>query len=147
MSRKGNIKMTIELTGVQEYRDIRISSKRQFTIPKSFFDALNMEDEVQAFLLDDGIFLKPIRSVDTVYEHDVQTIVRKALEEGLSGEDLVKEIAHRINQYDRVLADRVHEFMEDMKADSGSKEDEGDLDFNGLDVFFDEEDGEASKSN
>ena len=134
--------MMNRLTGVNR-RDIKITSKRQLTIPKSYFDALNIEDEVQAYLLDDGIFLKPVRTQETLQEKDIQAIVRKVLTEGLSEEDLAKVLAHRINEYNRLLADRVHEFTEDM-TDSESDDDKGDLDLNGLDVFFDEENGEAT---
>ncbi|BCG57723.1 AbrB/MazE/SpoVT family DNA-binding domain-containing protein [Paenibacillus sp. URB8-2] len=137
--------MMNKLTGVNEYRDIKITSKRQLTIPKSYFDALNLEDEVQAYLLDDGIFLKPVRTKETLQEKDIQSIVRKTLAEGLSEEELAMELTRRINEYNRLLADRVHEFKEDM-ADLGSDDDKGDLDFNGLDVFFNEENGEASQS-
>jgi hypothetical protein len=146
ISRKGEWEMMNELSGVQEYRDIKITSKRQLTIPKSFFDALNMEDEVQAYLLEDGIFLKPIRSVETVYERDIEMIVQKAIKEGFTGQTLAKEISQRISRYDRALADRVHEFVDDMKADSGAEE-EGEVDFNGLDVFIDEENGKAPEIN
>ncbi|QTH41003.1 AbrB/MazE/SpoVT family DNA-binding domain-containing protein [Cohnella sp. LGH] len=138
--------MMNKLTGVIEFRDIKITSKRQLTIPKSYFDALNMEDEVQAYLMDDGIFLKPVRIKQTLQENDIQLIVRKTLAEGLSEEELARELSHRITAYHRLLAERVHEFMEDM-ADSGSDDEKGDLDFNGLDVFFNEEDGETSASN
>lgn len=137
--------MMNKLTGVNEYRDIKITSKRQLTIPKSYFDALNIEDEVQAYLLEDGIFLKPVRNHETLQEKDVQAIVRKVLAEGLSEEEMIKELSRRIHDYNRLLADRVHEFEEDM-ANSESDDDEGDLDFNGLDVFFHEKNGEATKS-
>ncbi|MBD2846335.1 AbrB/MazE/SpoVT family DNA-binding domain-containing protein [Paenibacillus sp. IB182496] len=128
--------MMKKLTGVNEYRDIKITSKRQLTIPKSYFDALNIEEEVHAYLLDDGIFLQPARSQETREEKDIQAIVKQVLSKGLSEEQLAEELTHRINEYRRLLKDRVQTFMEDM-ADSGSEEDEGDLDFNGLDVFFD----------
>lgn len=67
--------MMNKLTGVNEYRDIKITSKRQLTIPKSYFDALNIEDEVHAYLLEDGIFLQPVRRQESLSEKDVQAIV------------------------------------------------------------------------
>jgi len=135
------------LDGVKEYRDIKITSKRQFTIPKSFFDALNIEDEMEAYLLEDGIFLKPIHKTETIYDKDIREIIRKTMDEGLEKEEFIKELTSRISQYDRFIANRIQEFKEDMRADSESEDDEGDVDFNGLDVFFDEENGEAVKGN
>lgn len=128
---------------VLEYRDIKVTSKRQFTIPKTFFDTLKIDDTLQAFLLKDGIFLKPIQKTESIYELDIQNIIRKVREEGYSGEELDKEIAHRIAQYNRVIDRRVQGFLDDLEGGSASEEEE--VDYNGLDIFFDQEDGETSE--
>lgn len=138
--------MIKELNRVREYRDIKITSKRQLTIPKSFFDALNIEDEVEAYLLDDGIFLKPIRKRESVYDQDIQTIIQNVLSQDLPKEEMAKELTKRITEYNEFLAARVQEFKDDM-VHSESEEDEGDFDFNGLDVFFNEENGETFEKN
>jgi bifunctional DNA-binding transcriptional regulator/antitoxin component of YhaV-PrlF toxin-antitoxin module len=126
---------------VQEYRDIKITSKRQLTIPKSFFDHLGMEESVQAFLLNDGIFLKPVHKKESIYKNDIRSIIQNVIKDGYQEDEMVEEIAYRIAEYNRVLSERVQEFLNDLDVDSVS--DERDVDFNGLDIFFDEKDGET----
>lgn len=125
---------------IREYRDVKITSKRQLTIPKAFFDYLGMENTVHAVLLDDGILIKPTQK-KSVQEADVEAILQKVISEGYSGDELADEFARRVKEYNRVLDGRMNEFLNDMTSDEVSEDREGD-DFNGLDMFFDQEDGE-----
>ncbi|UOF91532.1 AbrB/MazE/SpoVT family DNA-binding domain-containing protein [Fodinisporobacter ferrooxydans] len=139
-------KIIFDLDQVQEHRDIKITSKRQLTIPKSFFDHLGVEETVQAYLLEDGIFLKPVRHrTRTVSDLDIESIVRKVISDGYTGEELAKEIAYRINEYNKQMEKRIQQFLDDMKADPESEDGEGE-DFNGLDIFFDKEDGSIAQT-
>jgi bifunctional DNA-binding transcriptional regulator/antitoxin component of YhaV-PrlF toxin-antitoxin module len=119
---------------VREYREITVTSKRQITIPKSFFDRLAIEETLVAYLLDDGIFLKPARKDDSVYAEDVEEIIRDVVREGYSGEELVAELARRLNEYNKFIERRIQEFERDLKSDSVSEDTEDE--FYGLDVFF-----------
>lgn len=144
-----NIKLIEEFgdTGnVREYRDIKITSKRQLTIPKAFFDYLALEETVHAYLLDDGIFIKPAQK-KSVQETDIEQIVQKVIKEGYSGDALANEIAYRVKKYNEMMDRHIEEFLNDMESDSVLEDDEGDVDFNGLDTLFDEENGETSETN
>jgi bifunctional DNA-binding transcriptional regulator/antitoxin component of YhaV-PrlF toxin-antitoxin module len=127
----------------REYRDIKITSKRQLTIPKAFFDYLGIEDMVHAYLFDDGILIKPAQK-RSIQEMDIETIVRKVMNEGYSGNAMADEIAHRIKQYNDAMDRRIEEFLDDMTSDE-VPEDQGD-EFNGLEMFFDQEDGETAET-
>ncbi len=129
---------------VLEFRDIKITSKRQITIPKAFFDHLGIEGTVHAYLLNDGILLKPVQK-KSIQEMDLETIVRNVINEGYTGDDLAEEIAHRVKNYNDALNRRIEEFLDDMSSDN-IPDDQGD-EFNGLDVFFDQENGETTKAN
>lgn len=131
---------------VKQYKSIKITSKRQVTIPKSFFDHLGIEESVQAYLTDEGIFLKPIRHEKTIYQKDTQSIVKNVLKEGLSEDETAYEISRRIEAYDTLLDKRIQEFMDDL-GDAGVPIEEGEINDNGLDIFFDEQNGEASEKN
>ena len=128
----------------RETRLIKSTSKRQITIPKSFFDYLAIEDGITfvAQVIDDGIFLKP-QSLhgETVNDQDRKRIIRKVLQEGYSGEEMVEEISYRLQQYDEFIARRLREFENDI-ADSveGADVIPGVEAFNGLDIFFDQKD-------
>lgn len=136
---------TLPLGNVHEHRFIKVSSKRQFTIPKTFYDRLGIgeTETLEAYLVDDGLLLKPVRS-EPVYERDIQSIVRKVREEGYTGDEMDKEIAYRLTQYQKMIDRRIQGFLNDIDDSSGLN-DEGDVDFNGLDAFFDSEDGEGTE--
>lgn len=131
-----------ELVGadnIHEYREIAVTSKRQITIPKSFFDYLGIEDSLVAWLTRDGIYLKPVHRQDTVYDHDRREIILGALSEGGSQEQVAERISRRLEEYDELMSRRIHEFQGDARGSS----DEEDMEFNGLNVFFDTEAGET----
>lgn len=52
-----------------EKRIIKVSSKRQFTIPKSYFEAMGSPETFRCYLYDWGIALKPIRK-DELFEEE-----------------------------------------------------------------------------
>ncbi|MEW6697452.1 MAG: AbrB/MazE/SpoVT family DNA-binding domain-containing protein [Bacillota bacterium] len=123
---------------INEFRQIKVTSKRQITIPKSIFEtfALKAGDSLIAYALDDGIFLKPNKEKLTVYDEDVKMIVKKAIDEGYEGDELAEEIAYRIKEYNDFFKAKVQEFEEDL-IDDGVRDRAGVEDFNGLDIFFD----------
>lgn len=129
---------------VLEYREITVTSKRQITIPKSFFDRLAVEQRFVAYLTNEGIFLKPIRTEsETVYDDDLKNIVRKVVSEGYSGEEMVEEIVYRFGEYNKLIEKRIQEFERDLTSDSVSDDESEDEHFYGLDALFDAETGET----
>lgn len=134
-----------ELAGaanIHEYREIAVTSKRQLTIPKSFFDHLGIEDSLVAWLTDDGIYLKPARrGVEVVSDEDRRDIILGVLSEGGNPEIIADKINRRLHAHGEVMDRRIREFQDDMKK--GASEDGGEDDFHGLDVFFDTEAREA----
>lgn len=142
--------MSFDGRQVKEYRQIKITSKRQVTIPKSIFELLELKDgdSLMAYAFEDGILLKPYKAAETVYNQDVKKIIHQAINEGYTGEELAEEIALRLKEYERFLTRRVQEFEDDI-ADDGMEDKAGDVvgveGFNGLDIFFDSEAGTVSK--
>lgn len=132
------------LENIRESRNIRITSKRQLTIPKAYFDYLGIEESVQAFLLDDGILLKPEKK-QTTQEIDVEIILRNIMNEGYVGDGLIDEFSYRVKEYNKVLDRRLEGFLSDLKHDPVSEAEEKGEDFNGLDIFFNQQDEENSK--
>ncbi|MCM3603156.1 AbrB/MazE/SpoVT family DNA-binding domain-containing protein [Robertmurraya korlensis] len=133
-----------DLENIRESRDIKITSKRQLTIPKAYFDYLGIEETVHAILLDDGILIKPEKK-QSLQEIDVEVILRNVMNEGYTGDELADEFSRRVKEYNKVLDRRIEEFLNDMTSDTVSEANEGD-DFNGLDIFFNTEDGENSEA-
>jgi bifunctional DNA-binding transcriptional regulator/antitoxin component of YhaV-PrlF toxin-antitoxin module len=130
---------------IREARDIKITSKRQLTIPKAYFDYLGIEETVHAFLLDDGILLKPEKK-QTIQEVDVEIILQNVIAEGFTGDELADEFSRRVKEYNKVIDRRIEGFLDDMTSDTVSEAKGKGDDFNGLDIFFNEEDGEDSEA-
>lgn len=128
----------------KETRIIKSTSKRQITIPKSFFDLLTLQDGVTfvAQLFENGILLTPQGAIDNICDQDREQIIRQVLQDGYSGEELVKELNYRLKEYDELIASRVQEFDNDINDRNDVMDGEPGVEsFNGLDIFFNQEAG------
>ena len=144
------MEMSYNGKNIKEYRQIKITSKRQVTIPKSFFDLLQLKDgdSFKAYAFEDEILLKPHKTVETVYEQDMKKIIHQAIDDGYTGEELAGEIVFRLKQYEHFISRRVEEFEKDIAEegiDNIAEDVSGVENFNGLDVFFDSEAESASE--
>ena len=145
-----NVDININERRVKELRLIKITSKRQITIPKSVFDLLQLKDGdyLAAYALDDKIILEPVKTKDTVYDLDVKAIITQAINEEYTGTELAEEIYLRLKEYNSFLTEKVRKFEADIANHgiSGAPGDVSEVDsFNGLDVFLDHKDGEPRK--
>ncbi|NLB73907.1 MAG: AbrB/MazE/SpoVT family DNA-binding domain-containing protein [Firmicutes bacterium] len=69
-------------------RVIRVSRKRQITIPLKFYEALNLGDQVECSLGDGAIIIRPARRTDDEFSVE---ILKDLVSKGLSGDELVRE--------------------------------------------------------
>jgi bifunctional DNA-binding transcriptional regulator/antitoxin component of YhaV-PrlF toxin-antitoxin module len=69
-------------------RVIRVSRKRQITIPLKFYEALNLGDQVECSLGDGAIIIRPSRRTDDEFSVE---ILKDLVSKGLSGDELVRE--------------------------------------------------------
>ncbi|OFW77521.1 MAG: hypothetical protein A2201_03470 [Alicyclobacillus sp. RIFOXYA1_FULL_53_8] len=72
---------------------VRITGKRQVTIPKEFFEMLDMGTMLHAFVEGGRLVLEPVRSEDPL--DFSQEIINDLADAGLTGEELKKEFARR----------------------------------------------------
>lgn len=72
---------------------ISVSEKRQITIPKEYYDALNIGNEIECSIMDNCIIIKPVteNSLDEFSEYILQDIIK----EGYTNEDILKEFKKR----------------------------------------------------
>lgn len=78
-------------TAVEKY--VRITGKRQVTIPKEFFDQLGMGNILRAYIERGRLVLEPVRVEDPM--DFSQEIINDLADEGLTGEELKREFARR----------------------------------------------------
>ena len=132
----------------KETRLIKSTSKRQITIPKSFFELLAIQDGITfvAQVFDNGIFLKPQTKKQSIREQDREHIIRQVFSEGYSEEEIIEELNYRLKEYDEFIARRIQEFENDIADSNDGTGDEPEVEsFNGLDIFFNEEAGTSFK--
>ncbi|MBO8158463.1 AbrB/MazE/SpoVT family DNA-binding domain-containing protein [Thermosyntropha sp.] len=67
---------------------ISVSKKRQITIPIEFFNRLGIEKEVDCYLQNDAIIIRPVR--ENTGEFDEQ-ILADLISQGLSGTELLEK--------------------------------------------------------
>lgn len=67
---------------------ISVSQKRQITIPLKFFKQLGLENEVECFVQDDALVIRPFRSEQDGFSVE---ILKELVEQGLSGKELVQQ--------------------------------------------------------
>ena len=72
---------------------ISVSEKRQITIPKEYYEALNIGNEIECSMVDNCIIIKPVteNSLDEFSEYILKDIIK----EGYKNEEIVKEFIKR----------------------------------------------------
>jgi len=73
---------------------VRISPKRQITIPQKFFAALGFADEAECFMRNNEIVIRPLKSSGEFAE----TILAELVAEGATGQELLKKFRERTKQ-------------------------------------------------
>ena len=92
---------------------IRISSKRQITIPQKYYDALGFGDQAECILNDSAIIIKPVRE-NTDFDFSEQ-ILTDLISKGYSGDELLKrfkEYSHGIKNAVYDLVDKANKIAE-----------------------------------
>lgn len=68
---------------------IRVSKKRQITIPIQFYEHLGLKNEVECSLEDDAIVIRPIQKKPTT-DFSIE-ILKDLINKGFSGDELIKQ--------------------------------------------------------
>lgn len=74
-------------------KKISVSEKRQITIPKEFFDTLNIGKEIECSIVNNCIIIKPV--VDTSLDEFSEYILRDIIEDGVPNENILNEFKNR----------------------------------------------------
>lgn len=88
-----------------EKRRIRISSKRQITIPSKYYKALNLSNEVNCIYANNMLILTPARNDDPAFAEE---ILSDLIEQGYSGQKLLSEFK-RISRQIRPAVEKLIE--------------------------------------
>jgi len=110
-----------------ERKRISVSQKRQITIPQKYFDMLEIGKEVECFIKNDMLVIKPVR-IDS-NSGFAEEILTDLVEKGLGGAELLQEF--------RKLSAKVRPAVQLMidEADKAAREFEGTSDDQMKDIF------------
>jgi bifunctional DNA-binding transcriptional regulator/antitoxin component of YhaV-PrlF toxin-antitoxin module len=75
-----------------ERKIINVTGKRQVTIPLKYYEKLRFGKEVECFLTDDAIVLRPFVYADDGFTME---ILKDLVSQGLSGDELVRRFAEQ----------------------------------------------------
>jgi len=77
---------------VMDRKIINVTGKRQVTIPLKFYERLNFGKEVECFLTEDAIVLRPFTHVDDGFAME---ILKDLVSQGLQGDELLAKFAEQ----------------------------------------------------
>ncbi len=101
----------------KDHKIVRVSSKRQFTIPKKYFDALKLGDQVKCYQEGRKLVIEPVRQ-DDFWDFSTD-ILKELVAENYTGEDLLKQFEARKEKASRSLERLVDEARDDAAAGAG----------------------------
>jgi bifunctional DNA-binding transcriptional regulator/antitoxin component of YhaV-PrlF toxin-antitoxin module len=87
MTQMTNSKVNNKDSGFEKSR-IRISNKRQITIPAKYFEALKFEKEIECIMSNGMLILIPVKEEDSFFTEE---ILKDLIERGYSGDRLLDE--------------------------------------------------------
>lgn len=87
-------------------KKVAVSSKRQIAIPKEFFDAIGIEKEIIMELNDGVISIKPVRTHTDDFSEE---ILADVIQEGFTGNDILKEFQRRKNMIRPAISQMIKE--------------------------------------
>ena len=77
---------------IMDRKIIRVTGKRQITIPQKFYERLRFDKEVECVLADDAIILRPLSASDDGFTME---ILRDLVSQGYSGDELLIKFAEQ----------------------------------------------------
>ena len=77
---------------IMERKIINVTGKRQVTIPLKFYEKLRFGKEVECFLTDDAVVLRPLSSSD---DNFTMEILKDLVSQGYSGDELLVKFAEQ----------------------------------------------------
>ena len=120
---------TLRDKSIKKVKRITVSSKRQISIPKEFYDAIGLGNEITIELLNNRLVIRPVREESEDFSEE---ILSDLIDEGYKGEELKAAFAERRamltsavdNLIEEARNSKSYESFEDMLEDTVDEEDE-----------------------
>lgn len=120
---------TLRDKSIKKVKRITVSSKRQISIPKEFYDAIGLGNEITIELLNNRLVIRPVREESEDFSEE---ILSDLIDEGYKGEELKAAFAERRamltsavdNLIEEARNSKSYDSFEDMLEDTVDEEDE-----------------------
>lgn len=107
-----NAKLIIKEKVMPESRLGKITSKRQLTIPKDFYDKLGLSTDIEIILDSDELRIRKYNGIEDSHDNFSDLILKSILDEGIEGKDeILKEFRLRMN----LLPLAMQDYIEDVR--------------------------------
>ena len=93
-----------------ERKIIKVSVKRQLTIPQKYFDALGFNNEAECVMQDGGLLIRPVRVAGG--SDFSEQILADLISHGYEGQELLE----RFKEYTKAVRPAVKKMLEDNEA-------------------------------
>ncbi|MGS0763158.1 AbrB/MazE/SpoVT family DNA-binding domain-containing protein [Syntrophomonas curvata] len=101
----------------------KITSKRQLTIPKDFFDKLGLSGDVEMILDNDELRIRRYQRLEESHDYFADLILKSILDEGIEGkEEILKEFRLRMNLLPLAVQDYVKDVRDKTAYDNRTPE-------------------------
>ncbi len=100
-----------------DYKIISVTSKRQVTIPKKYFDTMQIGEQVKCYIDGKRLVIETAHA-DEFWDFSTD-VLRELVAEGYSGEDLLREFDSRKMKVTRALEQMAKEARDDLAAGRG----------------------------
>lgn len=109
-------------SSVMERKIINVTGKRQITIPLKFFEKLRFGKEVECFLTDGAVVLRPLSSADDGFTME---ILRDLVSQGYGGDELLAKFAEQRDNIKKaigIMIDEADEIAEGKQSGATTKD-------------------------
>ena len=98
--------MNVMERGVMERKIINVTGKRQITIPLKFYERLRFGKEVECFLADDAVVIRPFSTSDDNFSME---ILKDLVSQGYGGNELVEKFAEQRGNIQKAIGVLINE--------------------------------------
>ena len=98
--------MVVLENSVLDRKIISVTGKRQVTIPLRFYERLRFGKEVECFLTDDAIVIRPLANPD---EGFTMEILKDLVSQGYSGDELLTKFAEQRKNINKAIGILINE--------------------------------------
>lgn len=114
---------TIREKVMPESRLGKITSKRQLTIPKDFYDKLGLSGDVEIILDKDELCIRKYQRLEDSHDYFADLVLKSILDEGIeSKEEILKEFRLRMKLLPHAVQDYVKDVQNKVAHDNRTPE-------------------------